>query len=149
MPDSIFDFARKGSGKPKPSPKIVPPSLPAVPVPAPTAPKEPLKTFDEIKASYAKAMKLKDELDNKLVDLFNKTGVDLKTVQRILDNPSSYEGLDAKAFLAQREKFRNDIWRKTGLKDKEQILTAKAVEEEARQKNKGVGSRKKNWTFIR
>ncbi len=139
MPDSIFDFAsQKGSGKPKPKAKL----------PTPIQHSGPLKSVEELQETYTTVLKQRDDLDNQLGTLFNRTGVDLKTVKRILDNPMSYEGVNAKNFTEQREKYRNDIWKKTGQEDKEKILATQAMQEENRQKAKGIGARK-NWTFIR
>lgn len=102
-----------------------------------------------MKVTYAKIVKQRDDIDNQLGTLFDRTGVNLKMVGRILNNPATYEGVNAKNYLEQREKYQEDIWRKTGQADKEKILAAQAKEQENRQKSKGVGARKRNWTFIR
>ncbi len=141
MPDSIFDFAsHKGGSKPKPKEK---------PLPTPGKASEPPKSMEELEETYSKVLKQRDDIDSQLGAVFNRTGVDLKTVKRILDNPMTYEGVNAKNFLEQREKYRNDIWLKTGQEDKEKILSSQNEQEESRQKAKGIGARKKNWTFIR
>lgn len=109
---------------------------------------------NEIQDMIKKMKEINSDIDKKLDEIFQKTGWDMRTIKRHLDNPDNYSKGQWERLQEKRKTQYNKLWEdlgKMGISPEEKFVQNQKKEEEkiARgRKGKTLGARK-NWIPVR
>lgn len=133
---NIFDEA---SNKKSSSPKkeLVVPSIPAVDI-----------SDEQVASLFEKAKKMRQEIDQKLQEVYDKTGMTRKEVENYMSNPKNFTVQEWQNIQIGRKDWEGRLYGILGQEYKEK--RAKIVQDQSSKERKGktLGARK-NWIPVR
>lgn len=155
---NIFDFASHKSPKPKKhipegssskkeAPKEIPGKL------SPPSPETNKKSYSDKETieMLEKMNSMRRDIERKLENLYQQSGMSGNELQAYLDNPKNFGTVLWEKIQQQRQELTDNLYKMAGIEEKTRssIKTSKAKEEETKKRKSKTLANRKKWIPIR
>lgn len=133
-------------GQPEGKPKARPKKSRQIPSSGPKAePSEQPEVIlvEDVKIIIAKMIRMHDEIEAKLSDVYEKSGITHTDVVKYLDNPQNFSRREWESVAKQKEELLQKIWSMLGSEAKQKAIRKELEKKEKVLKRKGIAGRKK------